>query len=79
MTKLNSKQIKALAKEEIEALEQLEQAKAIYKKLDEVTEKVLSLGVDLSAHGIAMVDNFDGKNKVWKPAAVARFELKKVV
>lgn len=78
MKKQNA-QIKKLAKEALEALNRLEEAKAIYKELDRVTEEVLKSGADLKEFGIVLVDNFQDKNKVFKPAAVARFELKKVV
>lgn len=78
MKKINKAQIQKLAEEAKDALNALEGARAAYRKMDEITEKVLALDVDLSSYGIVVVDNFAGKNKVWKPSAVARFELKKV-
>jgi hypothetical protein len=74
-----SKKIEKLAKEAIEVMAQLEAAKPLYQRLDELTLALVEAkSKELRAYGLVVVDNFAEKNAVFRPACVRRFEVKKV-
>lgn len=63
-------------------LKSLEAGKAAYKQADELLQKLLDEGavvgtpIELTGGRTAtLVDQFAGKNKVWKPCGVDRFKL----
>ena len=64
-----------LATEAKKIIETLDRTKKLYGRLDELT--LLLKGQDLSSHQLAVIDNFKGKNTVFKPAGVRRWELKR--
>lgn len=54
----------------------MEKNKAMYQRLDEIVIKLV--GKDLSKEKYQVVDNFEEKNCVFRPAGVRRYELKKI-
>ena len=76
MSKLTKKQVVELSIEAQNIMTVVEDYKKLYARLDEIT--ALLVGADLFATGIVVVDNFQDKNVVFRPAAVRRFELKRV-
>lgn len=76
---MTQKQVSQLASEAAKVIAELESAKALYQKLDSLTDQLNGACPKLLAkHGIQVVDNFASKNSVWKSSCVRRFELKKV-
>lgn len=76
---MTQKQVSQLAAEAAEVITKLEEAKALYSRLDALTDQLNGACPKLLAkHGVQVVDNFASKNTVWKSSAVRRFELKKV-
>jgi hypothetical protein len=75
-TKKSSKRINSLIKRATELVEQIEAVKPMYKELDELTDRLFSLGF-VSGNGLSLVDNFESKNTAWKASAFRRFELKR--
>lgn len=73
-SKLSKKEVTKLAVEAENILAALTEYKALYARLDEITN--LLMDEDLSDTKFAMVDNFAEKNVVFRPAGVRRFELK---
>lgn len=74
---MNKSKIKKLAERAKQILDELEEVKELYAELDAITMELKNSNT--SKHGIEVVDNFANKNTVFRPAAVKRFELKKVV
>lgn len=73
--KLSARKVTELATEAQNILSALEDVKALYSRLDEITMQLK--GQDLSCLGLVVVDNFAEKNVVFRPAGVRRFELKR--
>lgn len=66
---------KQLAKRAKKILQQLEKAKPLYAKLDEVTLRLKLLGFKKD-EDLMLIDNFAESNTVFRPAAIKRFELR---
>lgn len=54
---------------------EMERIKPLYSELDELTDMLVGLDLNLSKYGIAIQDNFESKNTAWKSTAMRRFEL----
>lgn len=54
---------------------EMERIKPLYGELDELTDMLIGLDLNLSKYGIAIQDNFESKNTAWKSTAMRRFEL----
>ena len=75
-TKTVNTEIQDLALEAQNLLIFLSEAKEAYRRIDEVTEKLV--GHDLSEYGLVIKDNFAEKNVKWKSSAFRRFEIERV-
>lgn len=63
----------------IEIKQQLDAMKPLYDELDKITMQILESGRTIgetTKATVILVDNFEDKNCVFKPAAIRRFELK---
>ena len=73
-SKLSKKEVTKLAVEAENILAALTEYKALYARLDEITN--LLMDEDLSDTKFVVIDNFCDRNVVFRPAGVRRFELK---
>lgn len=76
MTILTKYEITKLAVEAQNLMSTLEGYKKLYQRIDEITLALKDQ--DMEGTGLEVVDNFEQKNVVFRPAGVRRFELKKV-
>ena len=82
MRRGNRLKIEKLARKAAKVMKELEGMKPLYTELDRLTAELIDLGmesVSLGKNKMVLIDNFSEKNTVFRPAAVRRFELKKVV
>lgn len=71
-------EIKALLEEAIEIKPEIEAAKMLYRRMDEIVMKLIDLEFDearVNGCLVSMLDNFSEKNTAFRIARVNRFEL----
>ena len=74
-----SSDIEAKLKKLLDLTEALEARKALYDELDQLTLELQAQGFDhavFEGKDITLVDNFNVKNVVFRPAGVRRYECK---
>ncbi len=74
MTK--KQEIEKMSRRAEQLLERIEENKELYKELDQLTEELIKRGFASDAR-LVLVDNFESKNVIFRPAAVRRFEIKR--
>lgn len=75
--KMTKKDLQELSQRALKLMTKLEANKALYQELDEITVTIAKVG-ETGTPELILVDNFAEKNVAFRPAAVRRFELKRV-